>query len=271
MWPCAETYSSLSKVPPMTGDEPSLLLNPILGGYRDDPTATHMPATLPEYSQRPEPLPHDSHCALCLQVCPMPSPPLQSLPEHRGVHPAVLLHAQTHHNLKDADAYRRAILSRVKDEWPTPVTAQVQRLCIDRYLERLRDCNYTMSFCSCCACVEYEKDLVTCEFPHRSQPKKPSWIDIDQKKWVAKTPSGIPTGHAMEYRTFGEVWFDKVDELLNVVSYEDSELFYRARELPANAPTHGASFSAVPSGAPLSAVPFRACSINRQAPIQQGP
>ena len=138
-----------------------------------------MPSTLPSYSVRPEYMPADTHCALCFHVCPMPSPPLESRPEHRGVHPAVVAHAQEYHGLLDADAYRRAVLARVQVEWPVPVSAQVQRMSVDRYLDRLRDDNYTTSLCACCACVEFAKDLMECEFPLRSCTQKPSWAMVD--------------------------------------------------------------------------------------------
>ena len=135
---CTANYDLLFQVPCITGDEPALVLNPLLGGYKDPADALNMPPTLPAYSARPEYMPPHNHGALCFHICAMPDPPLESLPEHRGVHPAAVAHAREYHGLKDADAYRRAVLSRVKQEWPVPVTAQVQRMSVDRYLDRLR-------------------------------------------------------------------------------------------------------------------------------------
>ena len=215
---CEQNFQLLSNVTPITGDEPALRLSPLHGGYQDPPGALNMPSTLPSYSVRPEYMPADTHCALCFHVCPMPSPPLESRPEHRGVHPAVVAHAQEYHGLLDADAYRRAVLARVQVEWPVPVSAQVQRMSVDRYLDRLRDDNYTTSLCACCACVEFSKDLMECEFPLRSCPQKPSWVMVDGKRWSAT--SAIDS--AGQQTTFGEAWFDKVKDLLDVASYEDT-------------------------------------------------
>eukprot|EP00973_Karenia_brevis_P060471 8411505-Karenia_brevis.AAC.1 len=95
----------------------------------------------------------------------MPDPPLQSLPEHRGVHPAVVKHIQEFHRVADMDAYRRIVFSRVHREWPDPVPAQVMRLSVDRYLNRLRDSNFAQSFCACCACVTPRSEIQQCVFP----------------------------------------------------------------------------------------------------------
>ena len=92
---CAQNFELLSNMTPITGDEPALRLSPLHGGYQDPPGALNMPSTLPSYSVRPEYMPADTHCALCFHVCPMPSPPLESRPEHRGVHPAVVAHVRS--------------------------------------------------------------------------------------------------------------------------------------------------------------------------------
>ena len=215
---CQARFEHLYQEACITGDEAALVLNPLLGGYRDPAEALHMPSTLPAYSEQPEYIQPQNHCALCLRVCVMPQPPLESLPAHRGVHPAVVAHAVEYHGLQDADAYRRAVLARVKEGWPVPVAAQVQRMSVDRYLERLRDVNYSMGHCACCACVEYVKDLTQCEFPSRSCRQKPAWINVKADRW--NQPVSSDAGGARICG--GERWFDQVRALLHVRSYEET-------------------------------------------------
>ena len=215
---CAEMFELLSQIPNFTGDEAALCLSPLLA-YQDPPEARNMPTELPAYSKRPEYLP-PNHCRLCLQVCEMPTPPLQSVAEDRDVHPAVMAHVREHHGLKDADAYRRAIFGRSAQESLRAVTAQVQRIAVHRYMARLCDANYSMSFCACCACIEKKKDLTMCEFPARSSPQKPDWVIFNDSRWNTTCKVDAAGNHI----TFGEAWFDQVKDVLHVSSYESTYL-----------------------------------------------
>lgn len=137
----------LLTLPRITGDEPALQQHVLLSQYFPDKVeSSNMPATLPQYSPRPQ---HMSpiHCRLCLQRCPgedaesVPAS-LENPSECGGVHPAVLQHALEHHGLRDADAYRRAVFTRVQRGFPEPVTAQVMRMAQERCTDRCSDANF---------------------------------------------------------------------------------------------------------------------------------
>ena len=123
--------------PSVTGEEPALQQHILYGCPHDESGCRNMPAELPAYSNRPEPLPL-VHCRLCLQECSVdslsPEDSTSTNALHRGVHPAVIKHAREYHGLPDVDAYRRAVFSRVQKQWPEPVTAQTMRMAYDRYL-----------------------------------------------------------------------------------------------------------------------------------------
>ena len=125
--------------PPLSGNEPSLQQHVFFDCPHDETCYRQMPGkeSLPTYSPRPEFL-SALHCRLCLRPCVEEGTPQLAdasvKPEtvNRGVHPSVLQHAKDYHGLEDADAYRRAVLTRVQKQWPQTVTAQEMRLSYDR-------------------------------------------------------------------------------------------------------------------------------------------
>ena len=133
----------LYTIPTITGHEPALQQHVFFGCPNNEEGTKNMPEALPTYALNPEPM-SSEHCRLCLHDCSTIGPdpkgrPTSEYHEHhdkelRGVSPSVLQHAKEYHGLPDADAYRRAVFTRVQAEWPQPVTAQVMRMSQERML-----------------------------------------------------------------------------------------------------------------------------------------
>ena len=142
--------------------------------------------SLPKYNEQATYL-NPSHCRLCLQE-------VNDLEKHLS---------QAHPHIKDMQAYRQDVFSKVIAEWPQAISPQVLRSRLAAFKGAMTDNEFVMQTCAVCARRKRKCKLRSVVFPSPNRSACPSWLP-----WSAS-----------EWQKHGASWYNQLDDIFNIDRY----------------------------------------------------